>query len=490
MNRKQTRAWPAVLLTAILLIASLANAAENVIGGLSVSSKYRLVSTGGTPGSKEYDCLFAFTLFGQWPRELSAGDVFELTLVGKEVMGRRDPNNMLGYAKLSIMTEGPMLVVDQIIPEIVGSETSSQDGLPLAKEPVCFVGHWAYADEGGRSERTVQESRLRCRFKVKPVPGSGQYPSNLQIGLGVFSWQEADYQLPFVRYEYEPRKTSKGMVWALKNGFPRFNSENKSLRFTRDEDRPYNLEHVTQSIQVTLSEGRPPDWGEEHAEAPYKPPAPDATVVTPEKIRQLADCFATITMQKIHNGYYVKNDDWLVALKHMIQDRTRWAENKKAGRCGDYGEWGMEWIRPCLDQLFGKKALVTDLVMQEWTSTQGNTWKDPQTYNPDRLFEANHRATRVVLPNGERYMVDFWSAVSTGHAELLTEQEWINRWRARIGVADYVVNRTEEEMLLKSLIKQFGEAKGVVRFQELARNPKYGIKDPDLWIRSWQQFSW
>lgn len=224
--------------------------------------------------------------------------------------------------------------------------------------------------------------------------------------------------------------------------------------------------------------------------APAERPAAGEEVA-PEKIAKLGDCFQKSVQEKIQKGYFVKNDGWFRGLKHTVQDQTPWAEVGKAGRCGEYGERGMAWIRDCVKNLFGDKALVTDIVIEEESTAAPEGKPGALAYwNPDRIYESNHRATRVVLPDGERYVVDYWEGVSTGKPQMISEEEWIKKWREKIGRMDYRINRDTAEKNLKDLIKEMGEEKGIKAFRAVSK--KNGMPDEriELWIRCWERKPW
>lgn len=216
---------------------------------------------------------------------------------------------------------------------------------------------------------------------------------------------------------------------------------------------------------------------------------PGAAEVDDDKLRQLAECFEASVREKIREGYFVKNAGWLSATQHMFQDWTRWADNTKGGRCGEYGERGMLWIKPCLDKLYGRDALVDDIFVEERTTMRGQEagWTSLSYYHPDKLaWHANHRATRVVLPDGRRFVVDYWESISSGTPRLVSEAEWIDKWRRAIGVNDSVVQLSEDQLALKDAVMRFGEDKGFQYYRAGSRN----VGNPELWIRSWRVQPW
>ena len=213
-----------------------------------------------------------------------------------------------------------------------------------------------------------------------------------------------------------------------------------------------------------------------------------------DRAADLARCFEQSARDKMREGYYVKNDGWWTGFKNGVRDLTPFRDNVHGGRCGEYGERGMQWIKPCVDQLFGPSAVVDDIVVIEKSNYRARSknadWSD--TLNPDQMFESNHRSARVVLPDGRRFVVDYWDAISSGNPRMVPEDEWAKKWTKKvgdqlIGVDSGIVLLSEDQQALKNLVTRFGEDKGFQAFKASGR----GLKgDPQVWINAWKLDPW
>jgi hypothetical protein len=82
--------------------------------------------------------------------------------------------------------------------------------------------------------------------------------------------------------------------------------------------------------------------------------------------------------------------------------------------CNNFAGWGIHWLWPIAIQVFGDQVTVTEITCyrNEWIS---------------------HRATRLILPDGQRYVVDFWEGMLAGEPRIYSENDWITHYRARVG---------------------------------------------------------
>jgi hypothetical protein len=77
-----------------------------------------------------------------------------------------------------------------------------------------------------------------------------------------------------------------------------------------------------------------------------------------------------------------------------------------------------------------------------------------------------HRAVKIILPDGQRYVLDYWEGVSSGKASILPEATWINNWQGKVGFNNTAdIHRTYHEQALESLIRSYGEEKGIEVFK-------------------------
>jgi hypothetical protein len=199
--------------------------------------------------------------------------------------------------------------------------------------------------------------------------------------------------------------------------------------------------------------------------------------------RAFARCFEQTVRERIAEGYYVKNYSFIRHVRTAAAALNPFLDKSRGGRCGEYGEWGMKWIKPCVDRHV-PGAIVDDLIVEEKSSAHKKHWRDTL----DSMYEANHRATRVVLPDGRRFVVDYWQGVGSGQPALMPQSQWVRLWKERIGSSDSVLTYSDDEMNLKKAVDRLGEEKGFALF----RKQNKGLKNvnPELWIQSWKRESW
>ena len=212
----------------------------------------------------------------------------------------------------------------------------------------------------------------------------------------------------------------------------------------------------------------------------------------PDKTPELARCFEQIVRDKIKEGHYVKNYNLLRTIKTGLVNFNIFLDDSKGGRCGEYGEWGTKWIEPCVTQLIGPGAIIdhAEIVEKSWTEDRRAGWG---AYNPDLMFTANHRATRVVLPDGRRFIVDFWEGVGSGQPRMVPEKEWSDRWKKRIGdqligIDSGVQLLKEEQKALKQLMG-YDEEKSFNIYRMAMKKDGKGA-EAEIWIKSWKLDPW
>jgi hypothetical protein len=145
----------------------------------------------------------------------------------------------------------------------------------------------------------------------------------------------------------------------------------------------------------------------------------------------------------VKEGFYVKNPSLIKKAWNNLPGRlVDWVGGYQGGQCGEFGEWGAQWSKPFVEQMFGKGAVIDTIYVEE-KSTANPTGVIDQI---DGVIEANHRATRVTLPNGQRLILDYWESMGRGggNAKVVTEQEWANNWHQEMG-SDFVVQTAHPE---------------------------------------------
>lgn len=187
--------------------------------------------------------------------------------------------------------------------------------------------------------------------------------------------------------------------------------------------------------------------------------------VTPEKMRQLQTEFHRLLDQKVKEGHYVIN-------KGLLSKAWNWPVSfvrdplfkHTGGQCGEMAHLGQGWIEPFVLENFGREAIIDQIFIYERSS------RYPQSALEyvDGLYVNNHAATRVILPNGESYILDFWEGITEREGKnaneplqvkMVPENEWIMKWRAAIGTSSdeaEVSNINAKQALLQDYLLKAG----------------------------------
>ncbi len=182
-----------------------------------------------------------------------------------------------------------------------------------------------------------------------------------------------------------------------------------------------------------------------------------------------------LIQQKIKDGYFVRNPNlWKKAWNNTLGRIDEWARGYTGGQCQEFGEWGADWSRDIVQDIFGKDTIVTDIAFFR------NMW-------------VNHRATRIILPNGDRVVLDFWEGVQNKEPRIYKESEWIARYRDKLSLGESVVGmnqeimRSEPEITLGNMIRDYGKEAGYQRFRMVnKKNPA----EAEIIIRSYEKDPW
>ncbi len=234
----------------------------------------------------------------------------------------------------------------------------------------------------------------------------------------------------------------------------------------------------------------------QHVEPPAEPKPQDKPQKPPEfdpaKIKKtLSNIMDQIIKDKTREGYFVRNPEtaenfvdryhlpfwkphaWLIDMARKAWNNTferafDYVANYKGGQCGEFAKWGMDWCREDIKKKFGKDAIVTDILC---ISRLTKFW--------------NHGATRVILPNGEKYVLDFWEGMQNGKPAVYKEKDWIAKWNEKFfGHGD--VDLSLAEKTLKNYIKQFNEDKG----KEWFLNHEKDKNAARILIKAWEKNPW
>lgn len=187
--------------------------------------------------------------------------------------------------------------------------------------------------------------------------------------------------------------------------------------------------------------------------------------VTPEKMRQLQTEFHRLLDQKVKEGHYVIN-------KSLLSKAWNWPVSfvrdplfkHTGGQCGEMAHSGQGWIEPFVLENFGREAIIDQIFVYERSS------RHPQSNLEyvDGLYVNNHAATRVILPNGESYILDFWEGITEREGKnaneplqikIVPENVWTMKWRAAIGSPSdeaEVSNVNPKQALLRDYLQQAG----------------------------------
>jgi hypothetical protein len=195
-----------------------------------------------------------------------------------------------------------------------------------------------------------------------------------------------------------------------------------------------------------------------------------------------ARCLEQSVADRIRDGYYVKGYGFIRDVRTAEGSTNPFVDKTRGGRFGEYSEWGAKWIKPCVDR-YTPGATIDEIVIEAKATAHKQRVKD----YADSIYEATHRATRVVLTDGRRVVVDYWDGIASGRGRMQTQTDWVARWRERIG-ANAVVSVSADEVALKAAIKRLGEDKGIAQFRKQAKSRKGA--DPELWITSWKREPW
>jgi hypothetical protein len=194
-----------------------------------------------------------------------------------------------------------------------------------------------------------------------------------------------------------------------------------------------------------------------------------------QNMNELEKHMQEVIDQKSKEGYYVRNSNllkkaWNNSIGRVVNECVG---GYKGGQCGEYGQWGMDWSKDAVREIFGEKAIITDI------SASNNRF-------------LGHRATKVILPDGRRIVLDYWEGMPEGKPKIYSEEEWIKKWDKKLW-GDYLgkaqVDRHPDELNLKQYITDWGEEKGIEKFRTYQSN-KNGLEYADIFIRSWERSPW
>lgn len=198
--------------------------------------------------------------------------------------------------------------------------------------------------------------------------------------------------------------------------------------------------------------------------------AEEPSELTPEQLEILREKMNQVIQEKAKEGYFVRNRN--VATKILwnfpaLGSGLERILGLKGGQCGEYGEWGAEWSKDFVQEVAGKGTIITSIALER-----------------NRFM--NHRATKIITPSGERFVLDYWEGMIEKKPKIYSEKEWVEHWKKKLGGNPKIVDQSELELSLKKFIQDFGEQKGIELFRRT-------VKDRDaaeIIIRSYKRDPW
>lgn len=187
-----------------------------------------------------------------------------------------------------------------------------------------------------------------------------------------------------------------------------------------------------------------------------------------ELLQDLRSRVDAVITQRTQDGYYIKNPNLpRKAWNWTIGGLYHWFRGDQGGQCGDAAQWGKDWLTDDIKKIYGNDVIVEELVVN------ANGW-------------SNHASTQFVTKNGDRYIIDMWDGMSKGSARVMPEDEWLKKWRARIG-GDPPVLRNNYEIQLEDAIRNNGNVKeGIDDFLHMYRNSEAA----NITVRSYTRNPW
>ena len=262
----------------------------------------------------------------------------------------------------------------------------------------------------------------------------------------------------------------------------------------------------------------PPDTPERQADTPkVQPPAEDTPATRHEaKLRRLQGRFEELVDEALKANLYVMN-------RNLIEKAWNWTfggvinfmRGKYGGQCGEFAEWGTKWTQVYAEEIFGEGVIVDPIRLEESSFERTPVLiKDPIEWADRRLYRANHAAVRVILPNGESYVLDFWQAVGDRQrglyeeavdyaydkvfsgtpkkpeVKIMKESQWIKKWSDKIGEpGDRAVayNLNEDQHLLKSMINTLGDEEGGIQAFRRSMAGKLSVQELETIINNYKK---
>ena len=222
------------------------------------------------------------------------------------------------------------------------------------------------------------------------------------------------------------------------------------------------------------------------AAAPATPPAAAdpaaAEAVVEGQLNTLRERMQVIIEEATREGYYIRNPDLIRKVWHNFpvwEAVKDWATGSTGGHCGEAADWGAGWLTPSdVETIFGAGTTYDTVLIQNGRSSVAG-------------YFINHIANRVTLPDGRRYIVDFWEGLVTGQSApaIIPEAVWVARWTTRCNVpavsgtggndpVDVVEPDDKGELLDK--VRAYGQEWGVRRYLDNKARDARMLRNPNI----------
>ena len=157
----------------------------------------------------------------------------------------------------------------------------------------------------------------------------------------------------------------------------------------------------------------------------------------------------------------------------------------KGGQCGEYAEHGAEWSKNNIYDQYGRGTKIDKIIIKSNVSDS-----------------ANHAATRITLPNGEKYILDYWEGMQNNRSAVYKEKEWIDTYKKDYNLknkgtkveyeySNKVNNEQHNSHLLKQRIDRYGVNEGKKRFLDfIKKNNTIDLPNAQKIVAAWEKRPW
>jgi hypothetical protein len=159
---------------------------------------------------------------------------------------------------------------------------------------------------------------------------------------------------------------------------------------------------------------------------------------TLEKLLSCSDKLKDLITAHINAGDFIGND---TNFDKFYNAPSYWLGNKHYSECQEAFDWGAT-LGDDIHKTFGEDAVYTEIKIA----------------NPLMPGVANHIANLVVLPNGQRFVIDVWDSMIHKEPKIYREDEWIDKWHK-----DFWVSRDASVTRGVSGVSEMGRLDDAIR---------------------------